>query len=223
MSNTKPKAFIFDMNGTMIDDMPYHIRIWWKIVQALGSPLTLEEVKAECYGKNSEVLERIFPGRFSDTEKDALEVKKENLYQEEYRSEMKLISGLDRFLATAGEKNIAMAIGTAAIRFNVDFILDGLNIRHYFKAIVTADDVTLSKPHPETFLNCARIMGIDAADCIVFEDSPKGVETALNAGMQCVVLTTMHTADEFAAFDNVIAIVEDYTDKALQEFLTRLQ
>lgn len=220
MSNLQPKAFIFDMNGTMIDDMPYHIRIWWKIVQSLGSPLSLEEVKTECYGKNSEVLERIFPGRFSDAEKDALEIKKENLYQDEYRSEMKLISGLDSFLAAASEKNIAMAIGTAAIRFNVDFILDGLNIRHYFKAIVTANDVTLSKPDPETFLNAARIMGIEAADCIVFEDSPKGVETAANAGMQCVVLTTMHTADEFSQFSNIICIIEDYTDKALTLLLS---
>jgi HAD superfamily hydrolase (TIGR01509 family) len=219
MTTNKPTGFIFDMNGTMIDDMSYHIRIWWKIVHALGSPLTLEDVKAECYGKNSEVLERIFPGRFTDEEKDALEVKKENLYQDEYRTEMKLIAGLDRFLTAAHEKNIAMGIGTAAIRFNVDFILDGLNIRHYFKAIVAADDVTFSKPDPETFLNCASIMGIDPANCIVFEDSPKGVETAANAGMQCVVLATMHTADEFSQFSNIICIIEDYTDQALSQLL----
>jgi HAD superfamily hydrolase (TIGR01509 family) len=217
MTANKPRAFIFDMNGTMIDDMPYHIRIWWKIVHSLGSPLTLDEVKAECYGKNSEVLERIFPGRFTDAEKDALEVKKEHLYQDEYRTEMKLIPGLDHFLAAAKENNIVMSIGTAAIHFNVDFILDGLNIRHYFKAVVAADDVTLSKPHPETFLNCAVLMGIDPAACIVFEDSPKGVETAANAGMQCVVLTTMHTADEFAQYSNVICIIEDYSDKKLEQ------
>lgn len=211
----KPQAFLFDMNGTMIDDMPYHIRIWRDIVNGMGASLTLEEMKEQCYGKNSEVLERIFPGRFSDEEKDALEIKKENYYQQVYRSEMKLINGLDNFLSVAASNNIAMGIGTAAIRFNVDFILDGLDIRSYFKAIVTADDVTTSKPDPETFLKGASILGIHPSACIVFEDSPKGVETAANAGMQCVVLTTMHTAEEFSAYNNIFCIVEDYTDKQL--------
>jgi len=211
----KPQAFLFDMNGTMIDDMPYHIRIWRDIVNSMGASLTLEEMKEQCYGKNGEVLERIFPGRFSDEEKDVLEIKKENYYQQVYRSEMKLIKGLDKFLYVAATNNIAMGIGTAAIRFNVDFILDGLDIRSYFKAIVTADDVTTSKPDPETFLKDASMLGIDPSACIVFEDSPKGVETAANAGMQCVVLTTMHTAEEFASYKNIFCIVEDYTDKQL--------
>ncbi len=212
----KPLAFLFDMNGTMIDDMPYHIRICRDIVNSMGASLTLDEMKEQCYGKNGEVLERIFPGRFSDEEKDALEIKKENYYQQVYRSEMKLINGLDNFLSVAATNKIAMGIGTAAIRFNVDFILDGLDIRSYFKAIVTADDVTTSKPDPETFLKGASILGIDPSACIVFEDSPKGVETAANAGMQCVVLTTMHTAEEFSSYNNIICIVEDYTDKQLE-------
>ncbi|MBL0359010.1 MAG: HAD family phosphatase [Chitinophagaceae bacterium] len=213
----KTHAFIFDMNGTMIDDMPYHIRIWREIINGLGASLTLEDMKEQCYGKNGEVLERIFPGRFNDQEKDALEIEKEKYYQQVYRSEMKLIDGLGNFLYGAKKNNIAMGIGTAAIRFNVDFIVDGLDIRSYFNAIVTADDVSISKPHPETFLSCAAILGVDPAACIVFEDSPKGVETAANAGMQCVVLTTMHTKEEFSGFDNIISVIEDYTDKKLHQ------
>jgi beta-phosphoglucomutase len=58
-------------------------------------------------------------------------------------------------------------------------------------------------------------MKVDPAQCIVFEDSPKGIETAMNAGMQCVVLTTMHTKEEFSHFTNIICFVEDYTDKHL--------
>jgi beta-phosphoglucomutase len=60
----KYPAFIFDLNGTMIDDMAYHIRAWHGLLNELGAPLTLEEVKLQCYGKNHELLERIFPGRF---------------------------------------------------------------------------------------------------------------------------------------------------------------
>ena len=95
--------------------------------------------------------------------------------------------------------------------FNINFVLDGLKIKPYFKSIVSADNVAYSKPHPETFTKCADQLGVAYKDCIVFEDAPKGIECAANAGMQCVVLTTMHPKEDFAAYDNIICFVEDYT------------
>jgi len=209
------KAFIFDMNGTIIDDMPWHTKIWNQLMNELGAGHTLEQTKEQLYGKNGEILERVFPNRFSDAEKDELEMQKEKLYQQLYREEMKWINGLDVFLEKARSHNIPMALGTAAIRFNVDFILDGLDIRKYFSSIVTAEDVAASKPHPETFLQCAAQMKVEPAQCIVFEDSTKGIETAINAGMQAVVLTTMHTKEEFSLFTNIICFVKDYADTQL--------
>lgn len=185
----------------------------------LGAGHTLEQSKEQLYGKNGEILERIFPGRFIDAEKDALEMEKEKRYQQLYREEMKLIDGLNSFLTKAVANNIAVGLGTAAIKFNVDFILDGLDIRKYFASIVAAEDVTISKPHPETFLKCAAEMKVQPEHCIVFEDSPKGIETAANAGMQCVALTTMHTPDEFEGYSNIIYIVKDYTDPRLGHLL----
>ncbi|RZL61360.1 MAG: HAD family phosphatase, partial [Pedobacter sp.] len=91
------------------------------------------------------------------------------------------------------------------------------NVRSYFSAIVSAEDVENSKPDPETFSKGAALLCIAAEDCVVFEDAPKGVEAAQNAGMSCVVLTTMHTADEFSAYNNIIAYIEDYNDPALQD------
>ena len=215
----KIKAFIFDMNGTMIDDMPYHIKAWHDIVTRLGASLTVQQVKEQCYGKNEELLERIFPGRFTLEEKKQLEHEKESYYQRVYKDDMKAIDGLHEFLARAWSNDIHIAMGSAAIMFNIDFILDGLNLRPYFKTIVSADHVEVSKPDPETFLKAAGGLGIAPEQCIVFEDAPKGVETALNAGMQCVVLTTMHTKDEFGDYPNIICFIEDYTDPALNHLL----
>lgn len=213
------KAFIFDMNGTIIDDMPWHIKIWNQLFNEYGANHSLEQSKEELYGKNSEILERIFPGKFTDEEKDALEAEKEKRYQQLYQAEMKLIRGLDAFLPMSFEQHIAIGLGTAAIRFNVDFILDGLGIRRYFKAVVAAEDVSISKPHPETFLQCASLLKVDPQHCIVFEDSPKGVETAANAGMSCVAITTMHTREEFDGYRNILFIIDDYTDQRLLELL----
>jgi HAD superfamily hydrolase (TIGR01509 family) len=207
------KAFIFDMNGTMIDDMEYHVHGWYNILNDdLKAGLSREAVKKEMYGKNQEVLIRIFgQGRFTEEEMDTLALEKERRYQAAYRPHLEVIAGLKEFLDEAQQQGIALGIGTAAIPFNVDFALDNLHIREYFQSIITANDVVTSKPDPEVFLKAAAELGAVPADCIVFEDAPKGVEAAANAGMKAVVLTTMHTREEFAAYDNIIAFIADYT------------
>lgn len=213
------RAFIFDMNGTMIDDMEYHVHGWFNILNDdLGANLSREAVKKEMYGKNQEVLIRIFgKDKFTEEQMDQLAHEKERRYQEAYRPHLSLIPGLQKFLDQSLEKGIPMAIGTAAIPYNVDFTLDNLNIRQYFRSIITANDVTDSKPHPETFLKAAAEIGADPKDCIVFEDAPKGVEAAQNAGMKAVVITTMHTKEEFAAYNNIIRFISDYTELSPEE------
>jgi beta-phosphoglucomutase len=213
------KALIFDLNGTMIDDMPYHVKAWHSIVEELGAGLDLEQVKAQCYGKNQDLLDRVFPGRFTDEEKDQISLEKEKRYQSSYRTEMKLIDGLHDLLAQAHAAGIKIAIGSAAIMFNIDFILDGMDIRHYIDAIVSADHVELSKPHPETFLRCATAFHLSPADCLVFEDAPKGVESAEKAGMDCMVITTMHTPEEFETYKNIVGFIKDYTDVQLKRLI----
>ena len=206
------KGFLFDLNGTMINDMPYHIDAWHKQLVALGSSISLEETKYQCYGKNDELLERVFPGRFSMEEKIQLGNDKESLYRVEFKPYLKLMDGLDDFLMIASNQNKKMAIGSAAINENINFVIDNLNIRHHFAAIVSANDVVKSKPHPETFLKCAEKLGLHPNDCIVFEDTPKGVECALNAGMKTIVILGEHEQDEFAHYDNVIECIKEYPE-----------
>lgn len=208
------KAFLFDLNGTMIDDMQYHTIAWHKILtEDLGAQITVEETKAQMYGKNSELLDRVFgKGYFPYERMLEISLEKERRYQEAFSPHLKLIAGLDQFLEKAKQQSIRMAIGSAAITFNIDFVLDNLNVRSYFDAIVSADDVVESKPHPETFLKGAQLLKVQPSDCVVFEDAPKGVEAAQNAGMRCVVLTTMHEEEEFRPYSNIIRFVKDYTE-----------
>jgi beta-phosphoglucomutase len=214
------KAFLFDLNGTMIDDMHYHIKAWHGILNELGANISMERMKEECYGKNDELLERMFPGRFTVAEKQTMSLEKEKQYQQQFKPYLKLLPGLQEFLEQAHQQQIKMAIGSAAIMFNIDFVLDNLNIRDHFAALVSADDVAVSKPDPETFLKCAERLQANPADCIVFEDSPKGVESAKRAGMKAVVLTTMHEELEFAADDHVLLFVKDFTDERLSKLLS---
>lgn len=215
------KAFLFDLNGTMIDDMDFHTDAWHEILnQDLGASLSREAVKKEMYGKNHELLVRVFGDeKFTEAEKDEISFEKERRYQSRFKPHLKLIDGLDVLLERAHRQGIKMAIGSAAITSNVDFVLDGLNIRKYFPVVISADNVQVSKPDPETFLKGAEAFGIAPADCIVFEDNPNGVEAARRAGMKCVVITTMHEEWEFAGLDNILGFVKDYNDPFFDSFL----
>jgi len=207
------KAFLFDLNGTIIDDMNYHTTAWQNILNNdLGANFTRDEVKAQMYGKNEEVLNRFFGKDYFTKERmNELSFEKERRYQQAYLPKLSLIAGLKEFLGSAKTAGIKMAIGSAAIPFNIDFVLNNLQLRDYFPIVVSADDVTTSKPHPETFLQGAAALGVAAKDCIVFEDAPKGVESALNAGMQTFVLTTTHPKEDFLQYSNVLGFGTDYT------------
>lgn len=211
------RAFLFDLNGTMINDMGFHLQVWNTILNDdLNAGLTLDQVKQQMYGKNHELLDRVFgKGTLSEETIAFYSGKKEELYQELYRPHLELIPGLGELLRKADESGISMAIGSAANNSNIDFVLDNLDIRSYFKAIVSADNVAESKPNPEVFLKGAKLLGVAPESCIVFEDVPKGAEAALNAGMKAVIITTTHTEEEFANYPNVLFFIQDYNDPRL--------
>jgi HAD superfamily hydrolase (TIGR01509 family) len=215
------KAFLFDLNGTMIDDMQYHCKAWYNILNdELHANISWDQVKEQMYGKNSELLIRVFgKDRFTDEEMDLFSLEKERRYQAEFRPMLKLIDGLDEFLEESKEAGILMGIGSAAVPLNINFVLDGLNLHHYFKSIVSAYDVIVSKPDPETYLKGAVELGVLPEECIVFEDAPKGVEAAQRAGMKAIVLTTMHEAHEFAAYSNIICFIKDYNELNLKHLI----
>ena len=212
--NIKAKAFLFDLNGTVIDDMHYHAEAWFDILNNdLQAGLTWDEVKVEMYGKNAELLIRIFGEDFFTQDRmNELSLEKEKRYQTAYLPKLALIDGLQQFLDSAKAAHIPMAIGSAAIPFNIDFVLDKLHLRPYFPVVISAEEVQISKPHPDTFLMCAKALNVDPKDCIDFEDVPKGVESALNAGMRTFVLTTTHPQEDFEQYNNIIGFGKDYND-----------
>jgi beta-phosphoglucomutase len=213
------RAFIFDMDGTMVDNMMVHHRAWQRKLAALGLDLTLEEVRQSIHGINEEILERLFGDRFSPEERRRIAWEKEAEYRDIFLSELKLVPGLEAFLKSAQQAGIRMGIGTAAPHENVQFVLENLHLRPLFGSVIDASQVIKGKPDPEVFLRVAEELGAEPADCVVFEDSPTGAEAARRAGMQVVIITTTHTAEEFAHFDHVARVISDFEDVKVEDLL----
>ena len=103
-----PEAFLFDLNGTMIDDMKYHLEVWFDVItKDLGANLTREEVRSQMYGKNEEVLIRIFgESRFKQFNFEEISQAKEERYQEIYKPHLQLLPGLTDFLQSTKKKKL---------------------------------------------------------------------------------------------------------------------
>lgn len=206
-------GLIFDMDGTLIDNMEYHRLAWQTVLRELDMDWTMHKIRNAIYGKNEEVFRRIFGNTYTNEEITSFADRKEQVYRELYKPHMSPIEGLTDFLGhfsrTAG---VVLGIGTAAGVPNVDFVLDRLNLRRYFQTIVTTEEVVFGKPHPETFLKVADRLSLDPADCIVFEDVPKGIQAAKNAKMKAVGITTTHRGLELKNADRII---DSYTDLGL--------
>ncbi len=214
------KGFLFDMDGTMVDNMMIHHRAWQRKLSELGLDMSIEEVKEKIHGVNNEILERLFGDRFTHADRQRISGEKEAAYREIFLPQLKLIDGLQAFLDQAKSANIPMAIGTAAPEENAQFLIDNLALAPYFKGIFHAGSVSKGKPDPEIFDKAAASIDLEAKDCLVFEDSVTGAEAAYRAGAKAIIVTTTHAKEEFAHFPNILKFVDNYHGLTPEEFLS---
>ena len=213
-------AFIFDMDGTLVDNMVWHTQAWVELLADHGRHIDLSEFQSRSGGrKSAEVVRELFGPALSEREVKELVDQKELLYRVLYRPRLRLIKGLRRFLQRAARLWIPMALATAGNPRNIDFILDGLGLRSFFNAIAHGGEVKCGKPAPDLFLLAAQRLGVEADRCVVFEDAPGGIAAAGHGGMRAVGITTMVEASVFSSLPQVIEIAADFSDMSPDQFL----
>lgn len=204
------RALIFDMDGTVVDNMRYHEAAWGRLLTEHGLPFDADAFFRKTAGMASaEIIAPLFP----DADKariDALGHDKEIYYREAYGPHVAPVHGLFELMARADKAGVPMALATAAPPGNLDMVMDKLGLRERFATIVAPSQGFRGKPNPDLFLEAARRMNVEPAGCIVFEDAPNGIEAARRAGMRAVALLTMLTAADFAGFDNLIGEGHDF-------------
>lgn len=221
MSSYSDRAFIFDMDGTLVDNMRYHTEAWRTLIEENGFEFHERKFLVETAGQtNREIIPGVF-GAMSNERLSELALRKEELYREAYLPQRTTVRGLVDFLEASSGFGIRMAVSTAASPANMAFILDGLDLRKYFGAITTAADVQRGKPDPEIFLISAAVLGVGPANAIVFEDAFFGFEAAKRAGMMAIGITTVNSEEDILKTGTVAEVHADYTEMRPDELIAK--
>ncbi|WP_208508278.1 HAD family phosphatase [Variovorax paradoxus] len=220
--NGKVEALIFDMDGTMIDSMPWHARSWVEFVARHGLVLDVSDILARTTGRTgAECMRELFERELSDAECLALVHEKEEIYRALFTDNFTEVAGFTAFARAAVARGLKVAVGTAGDRHNIEFAMSRLKMDPLPLAIVGGDEGFSGKPTPAIFLEAARRIGVAPERCIVFEDAPFGIEAARRGGMRAVAVCSTHSAAELAG-PHVIAAVRDYNELAHSNFLETL-
>jgi len=213
------KAFIFDMDGTMVNNMSWHCKAWSEFFRDQGIEVAEEEFM-RLAGKTTKELISTFIGRpVTDEECRQFAAQKEFLYRTLYRPHLKPVPGLRQFLRDARAKGIKIAVATAADPKNIEFTLSLLKVKDLLDAVAGAAEVRHGKPEPDIFLLAASKLGVQPADCIVFEDAEMGLEAASRAGMRAVAMTTGHAREQLQAMKGATWVADDFNDPQVRSLL----
>lgn len=191
------EAVIFDMDGTMVDNTPFHSKAWLEFCKRHDINLTEEEYMQKVSGKNNRVILNGLLGRELDQKEfEELETEKESLYRELYKPHLKEVPGLKTFLHKIFQSGLKMGIATTSPSPNRSMVIEALDINNFFTFIAGPEHITQSKPHPEIYLLAAEKLGVDSEKCLAFEDTPSGLKSANSAGMTVIGVLTAHSKEE---------------------------
>jgi len=219
--NDKLKAVIFDMDGVIVNNHEYHTRAWFAFCKKFNISTSRKELLSMFGGTNKDVLEQMFGRPLEKNELDKLASQKEKLYREIYNNDIIETSGLTSFLERIKFDGLLIGLATSAPPSNVSFVLGSLDIKSYFTVIVDDSEIINGKPHPETYNRAISKLKLTPENCIVIEDSVRGIKSARAAGTKVIGIATTNSKDELLLAHHVIESFNELMISDLHELATK--
>ena len=179
------KGLIFDLDGTLINSMPYHALAWKQVAYEHGFDIDVNDIYA-MGGSASRDIAAFYKNKGEPVGDIDEYVKRKIAIFQENIPKIEVFQKIFNELKEAKSLGIRIAIGTGTRTANATRILKEKDLFDYIDALVTADDVTRHKPNPDTFLVAAKRLELEPKDCLVFEDGQLGIKAALRGGFDCI-------------------------------------
>lgn len=193
---------LFDWDGVVIDSSDQHERSWEMLAEETGKPLPADHFVRGFGMKNQLIIPEILKWTDDPDEIHRFSLRKEALYRDIIAAEgITPLPGVVELLHMLNEHGVPCAVGSSTHRENIETIFDAIGLRDRFQAVITAEDVSQGKPHPEVFQKSARSINRDPGQCVVFEDAHVGIEAGLAAGSKVIAVATTHDVTELGKAD----------------------
>lgn len=212
LSTFRPRAVVFDLDGTLVDNMALHAAAFERFAQAHGLPPLTMDLRRRIDGKrNSEIFPMLFEREMSMEEVLRFEDEKEGAYRQLSRGRLAPVRGALTLLALLEARGVGVAVATSAPLKNVQHTLAETGLETRLPVIARGDEVPRGKPFPDVFALAAERLRVPADECLAFEDAPIGVAAAMAAGMTCIGVATTFSIEQFAShIPAPHAVVADY-------------
>ncbi len=213
-------AILFDIDGTLCDTDPIHIRAFNRMLAPFGRSVTDSEYLVQVMGRaNADIMRDFFPEK-SVEEHKALADWKEAAFRDLARTELHPMPGLFELMDWADSLSIPMAAVTNAPTENAELMLGGLGIRERFRTVVIGDRLPRGKPDPMPYLVAGERLGVDCSHCVAFEDSRSGMRSASGAGAFAIGMLSSLPEEELVKVGARFG-VKDFTDERLRGLIAR--
>jgi HAD superfamily hydrolase (TIGR01509 family) len=211
-------ALLFDIDGTLADTDPLHIRAFNKMLSAFGKSISAEEYCRRVMGFSNAAIMRDFFPDMAVAEHKRLADEKEAAFRDLAGQELHPVNGLMSLLDWADGEGIVMAAVTNAPAANADLILNALGIKHRFETIVIGDELPRGKPDPMPYLVAGERLRVAMPRCLAFEDSRSGMRSANAAGTVAIGVLSSLPEDELIK-EGARFGVADFTDRRLRPLI----
>lgn len=199
------KALVFDMDGVIIDSEPIHIDLTVQVLRDVGAEPHPDEIY-EFIGVRNEEMWTTLISRHGIKESVGQLLERQKAYKIErfFDSRLEPIDGIPDLIQKACSLGMKIALATSSPRYFAEHVLKNVGILSYFDALVTADDISHSKPDPEIYLKAARALNLEPGMCVAIEDAYLGIQSARGAGMKCIAFKNPHSGEQDTTYANFV-------------------